>query len=53
LVGRLQSGLTPIAQRNHVVVLGWTTRTAAIVEELLLSEGRVKRFLQSLGPRRS
>jgi hypothetical protein len=39
LVGRLQSGLTPIAQRNHVVVLGWTTRTAAIVEELLLSGG--------------
>lgn len=42
---RLESGLTPVATRNHIVVLGWTSRTIPVVRELLLSEGRVRRFL--------
>lgn len=47
----LERGYTPVALRNHVVILGWTNRTAAIVRELLLSEGRVKRFLRRHGAR--
>ncbi len=42
---QLESGLTPVATRNHVVVLGWSNRTLPVVGEILRSEGRVKRFL--------
>ncbi len=49
---RLESGLTPIAQSDHVLVLGWTNRTAPIIEELLSSsEERLHRFLRRHGAR--
>ncbi len=48
----LESGLTPIVQRNHVLILGWTNRTPTIVHELVMSEGRVQRFLRRHGARR-
>lgn len=48
---RLENGLTPIADRNHFVVMGWTTRTPAIVRELLLSSERVRHFLRLRGSR--
>jgi hypothetical protein len=48
----LESGLTPIAQNDHILILGWTNRTATIVRELVLSEGRVRRFLRRHGARR-
>lgn len=48
---RLENGLTPIADRDHIVVLGWTSRTATIVRELLLSTEQVERFLRLLGRR--
>jgi ion channel POLLUX/CASTOR len=48
---RLERGLTPVARRHHIVVLGWTNRTRAIVRELLLSENRVRRFLRLRGAR--
>ena len=41
----LESGLTPITMRDHVVVLGWTNRTPEIVLELLSARGRLERFL--------
>jgi hypothetical protein len=40
----LEAGLTPIAGRDHFVVMGWTTRTPTIVKELLGSEDRVQLF---------
>lgn len=43
---QLESGLTPVATRNHIVVLGWTDRTLPVVGEILQSEGRVRRFLE-------
>lgn len=46
---RLESGLTPIALEDHVVVLGWTSRTAPIVRELMRSEDRVEGFLRWVG----
>lgn len=42
---KLESGLTPIALRDHILILGWTNRTPTIVQELMLSQERVRRFL--------
>ena len=50
-IRNFESGLTPIVRRNHILVLGWTNRTPAIVEELMYSEERVRRFLELLGAR--
>ena len=51
-IERLQLGLTPIAENDHVLVLGWTSRTLTLLRELMLSEERVERFLRVLGARR-
>ena len=40
----LEAGLTPIAGRDHIAVLGWTTRTAQVVQELVMSDDRVGLF---------
>ena len=48
---RLESGLTPISMRGHVVILGWTNRTAEIVLQLLGARGRLRRFLAERGVR--
>lgn len=50
-IRNFERGLTPIVRRNHILILGWTNRTPAIVEELMRSEGRVRRFLQLRGAR--
>jgi ion channel POLLUX/CASTOR len=47
----LEAGLTPIAQRDHMLVVGWTNRTPTIVRELVMSSGRVRRFLRGRGAR--
>ena len=44
-IRRLESGLTPITMKDHVVVLGWTNRTPEVVRKLLAAEGRLDRFL--------
>lgn len=49
---KLESGLTPIVKDDHVLIPGWTNRTPSIVRELVLSEGRVKRFLKRIGASR-
>jgi hypothetical protein len=49
---KLESGLTPITENDHVLILGWTNRTPTIVRELVVSEGRVKRFLRRIGARK-
>ncbi len=41
----LQSGVTPIALSNHVIVLGWTGRTPSIVADLLAARQRARSFL--------
>ena len=48
-MARIESGTSPASLRNHFVVLGWTNRTIAIVEELLRSETRVRSFYARLG----
>jgi ion channel POLLUX/CASTOR len=47
----LEAGLTPIGQRDHMLVVGWTNRTPTIVRELVMSSGRVRRFLRGRGAR--
>ncbi len=46
-IRRLESGLTPIAMRDHVAILGWTNRTPEVVKKLLRAGGRLERFLAS------
>jgi hypothetical protein len=48
----LESGLTPIYISGHLLILGWTNRTPTIVRELVISEGRVRRFLSGRKTRR-
>ncbi len=49
---RLELGLTPVALDAHFVLAGWTSRTVTILEEFLVSQGRVERFLRKRGARR-
>ncbi|MBR9988124.1 MAG: ion channel DMI1 [Gemmatimonadetes bacterium] len=42
----LEAGLTPIAQRDHILIIGWTNRTPTILLELVMSSERVRRFLR-------
>ncbi|WP_165856189.1 CASTOR/POLLUX-related putative ion channel [Marinobacter sp. JSM 1782161] len=48
----LERGLTPVTLRHHVVVLGWNSRTVPLIQELLASTGRVRRFLAKHAARR-
>lgn len=47
-MSRLEAGLTPLREKNHVIILGLTHRTPLILRELLLSKGRVRRFLKRI-----
>jgi hypothetical protein len=51
LIERLESGTTPVALSDHVIVLGWSHRTPTIVRELLQTRRRVERFLARHGAR--
>ncbi len=46
---QLESGTTPIAINGHILILGWTNRTPEIVEQIVSSRGRLKRFLRQRG----
>ena len=48
----LEAGYTPIAKNDHLLILGWNNRTAEMVEQLLVAEGRVARFLRARGAKR-
>lgn len=50
-IKKLESGLTPITDRNHVLILGWTNRTPTIIGEIVRSTERTKRFLKRIGSR--
>lgn len=49
---RLELGLTPVALSAHIVLLGWNSRTPAMLEEIMASEARIERFLRERGARR-
>lgn len=50
-IERLESGVTPVRIKHHIVVLGWTHRTPLIVENLLRSGPRARRFMRRVGAR--
>ena len=45
----LRLGLTPVVLDAHVVLLGWSGRTSAILAEIMASQGRIERFLRERG----
>ena len=49
---RLEQGLTPVALDAHFVLLGWTSRTLTILEDILIPQERVEHFLRQRGARR-
>jgi hypothetical protein len=49
LISKLESGVTPVALSDHVIILGWTHRTPTIVADLLNTGARAQRFLASHG----
>lgn len=50
-MNRLERGLTPVALNTHVVLLGWSSRTPGVLEEIMASQERIERFLRSRGAR--
>jgi hypothetical protein len=51
LIEKLESGVTPVALSDHIIILGWSQRTPTIVRELLQTRERVERFLARHGAR--
>lgn len=41
----LERGLTPVAFRNHVVIVGWNSRTLPLIRELLSASGSMRQHL--------
>lgn len=50
-IRNLEQGLTPVAAKNHVLILGWTNRTIHIAAEIFQSVSRLRRFLKLHGSR--
>lgn len=51
-IDKLEAGQTPVAHNGHVVIVGFSNRTATIVREMLESGTRLKNFLRLHGARR-
>ncbi|RFF32003.1 CASTOR/POLLUX-related putative ion channel [Wenzhouxiangella sediminis] len=55
LIARMREferGLTPVAMRQHVVIVGWTNRTLPLLRELVGSERAREQFQSGFGIRR-
>lgn len=48
-IRRLERGFTPVAMKNHIVILGWNASTPELVSELTQSEKRMRGFLERHG----
>ena len=48
----LEQGLTPVTAKNHVVILGWNSKTIHTAGEIIQSVGRLRRFLKFFGAKR-
>ena len=51
-IRNLEQGLTPVTSNNHVLILGWTSKTIHTAGEIFQSVGRLRRFLKFYGARR-
>lgn len=50
-IRRLERGFTPVAMKNHIVVLGWNASTPELLRELTQSENSMHGFLRRYGLR--
>lgn len=48
-IRRLERGFTPVAMKNHIVILGWSAATPELVSELTQSERGMRGFLERHG----
>lgn len=48
----LEQGLTPVSEKNHIIILGWNSKTIHTAGEIFQSVGRLRRFLKFYGARR-
>lgn len=48
----LEQGLTPVTAKNHILILGWNSKTIHTAGEIFQSTGRLRRFLKFYGARR-
>ncbi len=48
-IRNLEQGLTPVTSKNHVLILGWTSKTIYTAGEIYQSVGRLRRFLKFYG----
>lgn len=46
---RLERGFTPVAMKNHIVVIGWNASTPELLAELTQPSHGVQRFLEQYG----
>jgi hypothetical protein len=51
-IRNLEQGLTPVATKNHILILGWNAKTIHTAGEIFQSAGRLRRFLKLYGARR-
>ncbi|WP_144607467.1 CASTOR/POLLUX-related putative ion channel [Algoriphagus algorifonticola] len=51
-IRNLEQGFTPVAAKNHILILGWNSKTSYTVGEIIQSVGRLRRFLKFYGARR-
>ncbi len=48
-IRRLERGFTPVAMKNHIVILGWSASTPELVSELTQSDRGMRSFLERYG----
>ena len=51
-IRNLEQGLTPVTSKNHVLILGWTSKTIYTAGGIFQSVGRLRRFLKIHGARK-
>ncbi|MEP5765888.1 MAG: hypothetical protein ABJ308_14930 [Halieaceae bacterium] len=50
-LARLEAGIGPVSASHHILILGWTYRTVAIVNALLRAQSQLDRFLSQQSQR--
>lgn len=51
-IKNLEQDLTPVTAKNHILILGWNSKTIYTAGEISQSVGRLRRFLKFYGARR-
>lgn len=51
-IRNLEQGFTPVSAKNHILILGWNSKTIYTAGEIIQSVGRLRRFLRFYGAKR-